>query len=266
MTPTAGHVYVTDTQNVVPANAVGNQVDFVFPPGTQLVEGDRFVNRVDQKSYVYGPDPTTRPARRSSGSNCPPSTTPTCRSHRARCPRTRSPAKRPTRSRGPRRSATSSCPRPDKRMFVRVNDPSAAPWTDITAAFFGGAVPAGITDMASLQADATHGEAAKRAAGDPPMAQGEYIDIGTIDARWDGTDWVVARTQAAPGEIWEEVDVGARGTVTYVTDTCPPPRSRSANNWGFGVAATVEPDPVALEPEPGDVWIMQPNGHVGAFT
>jgi len=58
-TPASGNVFLSDTAGEVPSSPTSKQTQFVFPTGTTLEEGDRFVNRTDHTNYVYAPDPAS---------------------------------------------------------------------------------------------------------------------------------------------------------------------------------------------------------------
>ena len=98
--------------------------------------------------------------------------------------------------------------------------------------------------------------------------------VGSLARDANDNVWVATANvpaQAASTTIdqvagWQRVGQDQRGTVTYLTDTVPAAPFDATNNYGFGLAATVEPDPATIEPEPGDIWIQHPNGHIGAFV
>ena len=65
-----------------------------------------------------------------------------------------------------------------------------------THAVFGGTKPATITDVASLKADATYGDAAYSGAA---FAAGEYVNLGSGNhAYWDGAAWQAGEMPAPP--------------------------------------------------------------------
>ena len=86
--------------------------------------------------------------------------------------------------------------------------------------------------------------------------------------RVDGMTWARVKNPAPGGAaaIWEPLSSPEHGTATYITDTDPTAPFTAANNYGFGPAATVEPDPATLSPRVNDFWINSTTRDIGIFT
>ena len=75
---------------------------------------------------------------------------------------------------------------------------------------FGGSVPATITDLASLKADATYGDGNYSGAA---MATDEYVNLGSgVHAYWDGSAWQSGEAPAPPAPDPDDKHVEADGS------------------------------------------------------